>query len=196
MLDKLIRAFPREIVDEAIKMHGHLAPGIILGFKLALRALKELQPPKEDNIIFTTETTRCIPDGLQCINRYLSQVGRYHVYHRTYDVGKLAIQVTKNHEDLFRLVLNETYVKQHPIVNAWANLGTFKKLPPKEVEDAMWAVDLDQGFLKKPFKKKIKASVKGKEIVDCPVCGERTLRLSMVLHDGQYVCKTCAFFQK
>ena len=196
MINEILHHFPQEITSEAVKMHGHLAPGIIVGFKLALRALKELQPEKEDVIILTSETTRCIPDGLQSLGRYLLLNGGYHVYHRTYDIGKLAIQVTKNHKDLFRIILNEDYVKKNATLNAWVNLGNPCKLPAKEITDALWNIDLEKGLLKKPFMKRVKAGLTGKEAVDCPGCGERTTRLTMVLQDGIYLCKTCAFFQK
>ncbi len=196
MIDEMIQVFPQEIIDEAVKMHGYLAPGIIIGFKLALRALKELQPQKEDIIMLTSETTRCIPDGLQTLSRYLSLHGGYHLYHRAYDVGKLAIQVSKNHKDLFRIILNEEYVKSNVILNAWANLGRVRELDAKHVQVVLWDIDLDKGFLKKPFEKNIKANLAGKAAVDCPVCGERTTKLTMILQNGQYVCKTCAFFQK
>ncbi|OLS13008.1 MAG: hypothetical protein RBG13Loki_3368 [Promethearchaeota archaeon CR_4] len=137
MIDEMIHVFPPEIINEAVKMHGHLAPGIIVGFKLVLRALKELQPEKEDIIILTSETTRCIPDGLQSLSRYLLLNGGYHVYHRTYDVGKLAIQVSQDHEDLFRIILNNDYVQNNATLDAWVNLGNPCKLPAKQITETI-----------------------------------------------------------
>jgi formylmethanofuran dehydrogenase subunit E len=193
---KLLAHFPREIIDDALKLHGHLAPGLIIGFKMALRALKEVHITKDDALMLTSETTRCVPDGMQAVSRYLLLHGGYHVYHRTYDVGKLAIQVSLNHEDLFRLVLDNDYVKKDPVFNAWANHGKGNTMPAKKIEDTLWNIDIDKAFIKKPFKKIVNVPIEGKDIVACPGCGEQTTRLTMVQHDGKLVCKTCAIFKK
>jgi formylmethanofuran dehydrogenase subunit E len=195
MMDDLIANLPKEILDDATKMHGHLAPGLIIGFKLAQRALKEIRPTKDDVVMFTSETTRCVPDGLQSVCRYLLVHGGFHVYFRVYDVGKLAIQVTKNHEDQFRLIVNNDYVKADPTLNAWTNQGKCDKIPAKKIQDALWGIDIDKGIIKKPFKKVMKAHIEGKEIVTCPGCGEQTTRLTMVPSEGKVVCKACALFQ-
>ncbi len=196
MIDAMIAAFPKEIIDDAKNLHGHLAPGLIVGFKLALRALKELRPTKDDVVMLTSETTRCVPDGLQAVSRYLLGHGGFHVYFRVYDVGKLAIQVAKNHEDLFRLILNNDYIVKDPTLNAWANQGKCEKIPAKKIQDALWGIDIDKGIIKKPFKKVMKPNIEGKEVVTCPGCGEQTTRLTMVPHEGKVVCKACALFQK
>lgn len=192
---KIFDSFPEEIVEDALKFHGELALGIILGFKIAVRALKEIDPSVDDSIVLTSETTRCIPDALQAVSRYLLMNGNYHVYTRTYDVGKLAIQITKNHEDLFRLVLSDEYVQNNPALNAWANLGKDKQVSAEEMREVMWNINIDDAFVKKPFVKRVKPEFKGKNVLPCPACGESTSRLSMVDVDGQLICKTCAFFQ-
>lgn len=192
----MIRKFPREIIDDATRLHGHLAPGLIIGFKLALLALKELRIDKDDTIMFTSETTRCIPDGVQAMCRYLLVNGGYHVYLRTYDIGKLAIQVSKNHEDLFRIILDNEYIKKNPTLNAWANMGGCETVEAKKLEDALWAIDIDKAFLKKPFKKMLEPGAVDKAIVTCPGCGEQTAKMTMVEKDGKLLCKSCIIFKK
>nr|MDO8084276.1 formylmethanofuran dehydrogenase subunit E family protein [Candidatus Sigynarchaeum springense] len=196
MIDDLIKNLPKEIIDDAVNMHGHLAPGLIVGFKLAQRALKEIRPTKDDVVMLTSETTRCVPDGLQVVCRYLLEHGGYHVYFRVYDVGKLAIQVAKNHEDQFRLIINNDYIKENPTLDAWANQGKCEKIPAKKIQDALWSIDIDKGIVKKPFKKVMRPDIEGKDIVACPGCGEQTTRLAMVTYKGGVVCKACALFQK
>lgn len=196
MIDSLIEAFPKEIIDDAVKLHGHYAPGLIIGFKLALRALSELHPMNDDIVMFTSETTRCVPDGLQAVSRYLHARGGFHVYFRVYDVGKLAIQVANNHEDQFRLIIDNDYMKRDPVLNAWANQGKGDKIPAKTIQEALWGIDIDEGITKKPFKKVVRRDIEGKEAVACPGCGEQTTRLTMVRHEGKMVCKACALFQK
>ena len=198
MINKLIENFPQEIVDDAIRLHRHLAPGIILGFKMALFALKELAPKPGDVVILTSETTRCIPDGIQALARYLLVHGGYHVYLRTYDVGKLSMQVTINHEYKkdFRIVLNEDYLEENKEFYAWVYLDKDKQLELDALRDVMWEIDLDRAFTKVKFKKKIKPEFKGKQIIDCPSCGESTSKLSMIEHKGKLTCKTCVFFDR
>ncbi|NMC04074.1 MAG: hypothetical protein GYA24_02620 [Candidatus Lokiarchaeota archaeon] len=196
MIDDLITQIPKDVIDDATRLHGHLAPGLIVGFKLAQRALKEVRPVKDDVVMLTSETTRCVPDGLQAVCRYLLVHGGLHVYFRVYDVGKLAIQVSKNHEDLFRLIVNNDYVQSDPVLNAWTNQGKCDKIPAKKIQDALWGIDIDKGIIKKPFKKVMKPDIEGKEIVTCPGCGEQVTRLAMLSKDGMTACKTCMLFQK
>ena len=196
MIEELIRNFPQEIIDEAVKVHGFLAPGLIVGFKLGLRALKELQPDSEDIIVFTSETFLCIPDALQCMSRYLLLKGGYHVYPRTFDMGKLAIQIFKNQEACFRLILNENYIQKNEILNAWAYLGTGMKLDQKKLQKELWNVDIEAAITKKPFKEMLEADLAKKEIISCLVCGEQTALPSMVVQDGKTLCKMCAYLAK
>ncbi|MHA1791601.1 MAG: FmdE family protein [Promethearchaeota archaeon] len=196
LISELLAKFPGEIVDDAIRIHEHLAPGIILGFKMAMLALRDLKPAPEDVIILTSETTRCIPDGLQALGRYLLLKGGYHVYSRAYDVGKLAIQVSINHDDAFRVVISEDYLKKNKDLHAWVYLPKEEQLPLEDIKKMMWGLDIDEAFEKKNFKKKVKPEFKKKLVIKCPSCGEATSRLSMIEKDGVPTCKTCVFFEK
>lgn len=196
VIQRVVEELPGEIVEDAIRLHKHLAPGIILGFKMVQRALKEVQPGKEDVVILTSETTRCIPDGIQAIGRYLLLNGGYHVYLRTYDVGKLAMQVTVNYKDSFKIVLADDYLQENKEFYAWVFLTKDKQLPLEELRDVMWSIDIDRAFTLQRFKKRIKKEFKGKNILFCPDCGEATARNSMILYKDRLVCKTCAFFEK
>ncbi len=196
MIEKVIKNIPQETLDEAIKLHGLYAPGMIIGFKLAQRALKELQPRPEDIITLTSETILCIPDALQCLGRYLLLNGGFHIYSRTFDMGKLSIQVARNQKEFFRLVLNDTYIQENEILNAWANLGGGMKLDQEKLQKAMWNMDLDAAIIKKSFKEIPEADLAKKEIVTCPVCGEKTALPSMVVEDGKTMCKICKYSPK
>lgn len=196
MIDALVSKIPDSIIEDAIRMHKHLAPGIILGFKMAARALKELTPSQKDLVMLTSETTRCIPDGLQAVSRYLLVNGGYKIYTRTYDVGKLSIQVSMNYKDAFRLVLDDHYTKQHEVLHAWVFLPKDDQTGLERIREAMWDIDINEAFTLLPFEKHIKPRFKGKNIETCPSCGEATNALSMITIDGRRTCKTCAFFEK
>lgn len=194
MIEKLIESFPQEIVEDAIRLHKHLAPGIILGFKMAMRALKELAPVEKDIITLTSETTRCVPDALQAVGRYVLQHGNFYLYFRTYDVGKLSIQATKNYKDQFRLVLNDDYLEKNKDFYAWVYLDKDQQRDLNEMRGVLWKININEAFDVVPFKKTIKPEFKGKQVIKCPVCGESTSRLSMIEHEGKITCKTCVFF--
>ena len=196
MID-FIEAIPDEVVEDARRLHGHLAPGIILGFKIAQRALRDADPVEGDIVMLTSETTKCIPDALLATSRYLFAAEGWSVYCRTYDVGKLAVQVTVNHEDRFRLVLDEAYWLDHwPELHAWAFTNASGSHEAGGITDLMRDIDIDGSFLQRPFKKVVKLEFKGKQLEICPECNEATSRQSMIEMDGRLVCKTCAFFEK
>ena len=133
--------FPQGVIDDAVRLHGHLAPGIILAFKMGMWVFEHVNPAPEDVVILTSETTRCIPDGLQAMARHLLVNGGYHIYTRTYDVGKLSIQVAVNKKDLYRLVLSEDYMQEHQDLYAWVYLDKDEQLPLEDLRIMMWQVD-------------------------------------------------------
>jgi len=192
----LIQEIPQDVIKEAIKIHGHLAPGIILGFKMVQRAFLEFSFGKDDVVILVSETTRCIPDGIQAISRHLLIHGGYSVYLRTYDVGKLAIQVNKNHEDLFRVTLNADYLTDHPVLYSWVYLSKSEQASLEDVRESMWCLDIRKAFKVASFRKRLKPEFKKKQILECPLCGEPTAVNSMIEYDGRLTCKTCVFFEK
>jgi formylmethanofuran dehydrogenase subunit E len=195
-----IENLPDEVVEDARQLHGHLAPGIILGFKMAQRAFRDIQTGLVDGdvIMLTSETTKCLPDAFLATSRYLFTKEGWGMYCRTYDVGKLAVQVTVNHEDRFRLVLDEAcWQERWPELHAWAFINASgSHAQESQLTDRMREIDIDRAFLQRPFRKAVKAEFKGKQLEICPECGESTSRQSMVEVDGRLVCKTCVFFEK
>jgi formylmethanofuran dehydrogenase subunit E len=55
-----------KIVNLAIDLHGHLAPGIALGLRMSELALSRLNTKKGDKyLIGISETARCLADAMQ-----------------------------------------------------------------------------------------------------------------------------------
>jgi formylmethanofuran dehydrogenase subunit E len=55
--------------SEAVKFHGHVCPGLILGYRAAARALKELalERSEDEEIVAIVENDTCAVDAIQVI---------------------------------------------------------------------------------------------------------------------------------
>ena len=54
---------------EAIQFHGHLCPGLALGFRVAKAALRELKAdrPRDEELVAIVENDSCAADAIQFI---------------------------------------------------------------------------------------------------------------------------------
>lgn len=77
---------PRERIDATISFHGHSCPGLAIGIRAAELALRELDNPKDTEIVAVVETDMCGVDALQFLLG--TTMGKGNLIHR--DHGKMA----------------------------------------------------------------------------------------------------------
>jgi len=77
---------PRERIDATISFHGHSCPGLAIGIRAAELALRELDSPKDTEIVAVVETDMCGVDALQFLLG--TTMGKGNLIHR--DHGKMA----------------------------------------------------------------------------------------------------------
>lgn len=210
---------PKEIVDMASDIHGHISPGLTAGLKMLLYGLEQIEITPEDKVIVVSESVRCLQDANFAVCHYLINENNWRIYSRTYDVGKFSIQILKNfrkqrgkhkkgnHDnhgnqdkrkmELFRVVLNPEKVKEYPMFWKWAYQQEKKKAPLKElVADISRAIDEDI-FEVIPFSGQMNefCHVVNKDLIKCPKCGESVERITAVDQEGKKICRVCAFFK-
>ncbi|MFZ3058618.1 MAG: FmdE family protein [Candidatus Methanoperedens sp.] len=177
----------KKIVNLAIELHGHLAPGIALGLRMSELALSRLNARKGDkHLIGISETARCLADAMQAATGCTLGHGNACVE----DYGKLAITIgdvrTKKG---VRVALKEGANMHYSLMNKWMmRLGK----PTHEEEEilGMQLLTLDSSyFLIQNVEIKKNQSFEKSDIVRCTKCNE--LIPQSLLITGEDYCKAC-----
>ena len=179
------------LLDESVKVHGHLCPGQVLGVRMSMLGLGKIgiEDPKGKNrksIMVFVEMDRCATDAVQSVTG--CSLG-----HRTMkflDYGKmastfvnlktgLAVRVVAKEES--RLKAKEYFPG---IANKYmAQLEAYKIMPDKELFDLMEvAVKMHpEDMPGRPLRR-----------VQCCLCGEYVQDFREVYREGKALCRPCA----
>lgn len=179
------------LLDESVKIHGHLCPGQVLGVKMSMLGLREIgiEDPKgkdRKNLIVFVEMDRCATDAVQSVTG--CSLG-----HRTMkfmDYGKMAAAfVNLKTGRAVRVVAKEESrekaKKYFPDIDDKykAQLEAYKVMPDKELFDVM----------------NVKVEIKPEDLpgrplrrIPCDICGEYVQDLREVHKSGKTLCRPCA----
>ena len=179
------------LLDESVKIHGHLCPGQVLGVKMSMLGLKSIgidDPKGKDrkSIMVFVEMDRCATDAVQSVTG--CSLG-----HRTMkfmDYGKMAATfVNLKTGKAVRVIAKEDSrqkAKEYfpEIENKYqAQLEAYKIMPDEELFDVM------------EVHVKIKPEdMPGRPLrrVKCATCGEYVQDAREVYRDGKALCRPCA----
>lgn len=181
----------QKLLDESARTHGHLCPGQVLGVRMSMLGLREVdieEPKGKDrkSIIVFVEMDRCATDAVQSVTG--CSLG-----HRTMkfmDYGKMAatfvnlrtgraVRVSAREEarqkakDLFPEITNKFE----------AQLESYKIMPDNEIFDVMDVqVKLNpEDMPGRPLRR-----------VQCSSCGEYVQDMREVEIKGKVLCRPCA----
>jgi formylmethanofuran dehydrogenase subunit E len=171
------------LVEKAKKFHGGLCPGIVMGTRMTIAAMKELGlDPKEKSrdLIVYVEIDRCMTDAVQAItgcslgHRSLKYVdyGKFAATFINMKTGK-AVRVSSV-EDRSKDPENQT------MEEAIEKLSTIPEEELLKLEEVQMEVPENDipGF---PKQKAV-----------CSKCGERIMDGRDITVDGEVLCKACA----
>lgn len=180
----------KNIVNLAIDLHGHLAPGIALGLRMSEIALVRMNTKKGDKyLIGISETARCLADAMQAATGCTLGHGSAFVE----DHGKLALTLgdvrTKKG---VRVSLKDEANNHSSLMNKWMmRLG--KLSHEEEGELGMQLLDMDEKYFHildveinriQNFEKS--------EIVTCGICGELIPESLTERKRNKIYCKSCS----
>ncbi|MBT9537894.1 MAG: formylmethanofuran dehydrogenase [Nitrospirae bacterium] len=179
------------LLNESVKIHGHLCPGQVLGVKMSILGLRAtgIEEPKgkdRKNIIVFVEMDRCATDAVQSVTG--CSLG-----HRTMkfmDYGKMAATfVNLKTGRAVRVVAKEESrekaKKYFPeIADKYkAQLEAYKVMSDKELFEVM----------------NVRVSIKPEDMpgrplkrVSCDICGEYVQDMREIHKSGKVLCRPCA----
>ena len=179
------------LLDESVKIHGHLCPGQVLGVKMSMLGLREIgidDPKGKDrkNIIVFVEMDRCATDAVQSVTG--CSLG-----HRTMkfmDYGKMAATFVnlKTNKAMRVIAREDSREKARDLFpdiqdKYKAQLEAYKVLSDDELFDVM-EVSVKvapEDMPGRPMRR-----------VQCDSCGEYVQDMREAYRDGKAMCKPCA----
>ncbi|MCX8172282.1 MAG: FmdE family protein [Archaeoglobaceae archaeon] len=179
-----------EVVDFAIRLHGHLSPGIALGIRMAETAYKNLGIKfKGKGLIGIAETSMCLPDALQAVIG--TTVGNRNLI--VADYGKLALSVVRADTlEGYRVSLRKEAINKSELMKKFL-LREGKLNEEEEFKLAQEFLSLENSFFNvKKIRLKINPEKKKEGIFECKKCGE-LLPLNYLVEKGdEKICIPCS----
>jgi formylmethanofuran dehydrogenase subunit E len=182
---------------DAVQFHGHLCPGLALGYRVAKAALRELEAdrPHDEELVAVVENDSCAVDAIQFItgatfgkgNLIFRDLGKhvYTFYNRGNGKGVRISEDYRGFENDDRYP--ELKKRQAAGEDVSRELEQFKMEKTAAILQAS-----DQEILKielvtsvPPSQAKIRASVR------CAQCGERFMESKGRVKGGRIVCIPC-----
>lgn len=179
-----------EIVELAGKLHGHVAPGIALGVRMAALALNKLGTTRgSKKLVAVSETGRCLADGMQAASG--ATLGHGNAFVENY--GKLALTIGRVDTALgYRIALRREACRHSHLMEKWM-LRRGKLTKPEEHELAEELLGLEEEYLEiSPVGLKLDSFFENSAIVRCSACGELVPESLVTGGNGSKVCKSCA----
>jgi formylmethanofuran dehydrogenase subunit E len=181
-----------KLLDESVRIHGHLCPGQVLGVRMSMLGLTKIgiEDPKgkdRKNLIVFVEMDRCATDAVQSVTG--CSLG-----HRTMkfmDYGKMAatfvnLKTGRAIRVLAREDARDKAKEMFPhIENKYqAQLEAYKVMSDHELFDLMNVkVELrPEDMPGRPLRR-----------IRCDRCGEHVQDMRDVSKDGRVLCKPCAY---
>lgn len=175
----------KDITKLAVKLHGHLAPGIALGIRMSSIALEKLGAARGNRkLIAVSETYRCLADAMQAATGCTLGHGNAFVH----DYGKLALTLgrvdTKNG---IRVTLKKDTYTHSPLMKKWM-MREGKLTHAEEEELGKQLLNLEEGYFEiRGVKLNINTKFDSSKISACKKCGDFVPKDSLV--NG--LCKLC-----
>lgn len=175
-----------EELERAIAIHGHKAPGIVLGVRMAKLAYELLGKPKRGRgLTGIVETKVCLPDALIAVAGTTPGNGNLIIY----DLGKLALAITKYPSgEGYRIALRSEASKQDGALEKFMfRRGRLSHEERERVAELF--LKLDESYFKvEKIRLTLPLTPKRTPIARCSACGELQPRGFML--NG--TCKACA----
>jgi len=191
---------PRDF-KEAIDFHGHLCPGLTIGYRAAVLAMEHLGVDRgtDEQLLGIVETDSCGVDAFQ----YLTgcTLGKGNLIYKDY--GKQAFTLARREDgrgvrvvlrsDAFERDEEHTRLRERVISNE----------ATEEERERFWArhIEMAVGFLEEPledfgFVTDVEVDLPPRarlfDSVDCSICGEAVMEPRTRVRDGGACCIPCA----
>jgi len=185
--------------DEVIKFHGHVCPGLALGYRVSGFALKNLgKRSKDEEIVAIVENNSCAVDAVQVMtgctfgkgNLIFKDYGKQVYTFIKRPSGKavrIAIDWTPPQETEKEKMMWQRYMKGDRSKEV---LKAVHQRKIKKIESILKTSDKDL-FKVKRMKMSLPEEAKIYPSVRCEKCGEKTMEPRLRIMNGKMLCIPC-----
>lgn len=160
---------------KAAEFHGHKCPGLAIGYKVSLLALKHLEIKddiNDEDIVCIAETDACGVDAVQVILKAT--------------VGTGAMRIMYTGKQAFNIFNRKNGKKARFVLNDMQNFNS-----KEERMEYILSADEEKLFTIKEVKMDFPEKAKIFNSYICAECGEKTAENAVSLINGRYVCNSC-----
>lgn len=175
----------QELLDRAIAFHGHFCPGLLIGFRAALIAMRALGVERayDEELVTIAETDACGLDAVQVLTG--CTIGKGNLLLR--DWGKSVFTFARRSDEGRMLRVALRYGVTNPPEDA--------TLPDQErrlrARDRLLELSDDALYDIRWIDDPLPSRARLFRTVQCSQCGEGVMEARVHLRDGQPVCPQC-----
>lgn len=161
--------------EKAAEFHGHKCPGLAIGYKVSLLALKHLEIKddiNDEDIVCIAETDACGVDAVQVILKAT--------------VGTGAMRIMYTGKQAFNIFNRKNGKKARFVLNDMQNFNS-----KEERMEYILSADEEKLFTIKEVKMDFPEKAKIFNSYICAECGEKIAENAVSLINGRYVCNSC-----
>jgi len=193
-----MQKFDSDDIREAIQFHGHLCPGLALGYRVAKAALRELKAdrPQDEELVALVENDSCAVDAVQFItgctfgkgNLIFRDYGKhvYTFYNRRTGQGVRISEDYRGFEDDQRYPALKKQQEAGEDVSREMQVFKMEKAAAILKADEKEILAITSISSPPPEEAKIRSSLR------CAQCGEKFMGSRSREKDGMVVCIPCA----
>lgn len=161
--------------EKAAEFHGHKCPGLAIGYKVSLLALKHLEIKddiNDEDIVCIAETDACGVDAVQVILKAT--------------VGTGAMRIMYTGKQAFNIFNRKNGKKARFVLNDMQNFNS-----KEERMEYILSADEEKLFTIKEVKMDFPEKAKIFNSYICAECDEKNAENAVSLINGRYVCNSC-----
>lgn len=193
-------AYPQDL-QEAIRFHGHVCPGLVMGYRAAKAAQAALQVerPEDEELVAITESDGCGVDAIQSLLG--CTLGKGNLIYQ--DKGKMAFTVISRKQGrAVRVVAKPGVFDRSPeqeaafqkVMSGTASeeeKAVFKAFQTERVS-ALLAAGPERILTIKEARPEVPSKARIFKSVTCDYCGESVMEPRARIRDGRIVCLDCS----
>lgn len=187
-------------LDEVVKFHGHICPGLVLGYRVSEFALKKLgRRSKDEEIVSIVENNSCAVDAVQVMtgctfgkgnlifNDYGKQVYTF-VKRPSGKAIRISIDWTSPSETEKEKKMWQRYMKGDRSKDV---LKAVHQRKTKKIDSILKAKNSEL-FKVRPVKITLPEEARIYPSIRCEICKEKTMESRLRVKDGKIVCIPCS----
>ncbi|MBI5025210.1 MAG: TraR/DksA C4-type zinc finger protein [Nitrospirae bacterium] len=185
------------LLDESVKIHGHLCPGQVLGVKMSMLGLKNIgiEDPKgkdRKNLIVFVEMDRCATDAVQSVTG--CSLGKRTM--KFMDYGKMAATFVNLKTDKAVRVVAKEEAREKALQIMGQGSGVKGQEDKYKAQLEAYKIMTDEELFDMM---NVKVEIRPEDMpgrpsrrIRCDICGEYVQDVREIYRDGKVLCKPCA----